>query len=289
MRMQTTWSQRMGRTHVVMSAAWCLLKEDKKLLLLPIASTVCLVLLVAGYLAPTIVEIVTGESALEKLRQTASLSQAALFLSYVVTYAIGIFFNAALASCVLRRMDGQSATIRDGVGDALSCVPQILGWAIVSATVGLLLKVIERRSGWIGGLVAGMIGLVWSVGSFLVVPILVAERKGPFDALEESVRLLRHTWGENLLAGICFGALYFLWSLPGMFAFVIGAGLIFSHQVVAIILMLLALLYFPLLGLLLSTMSTIFDVVLYRYAKHRTITPGFDRELLDASFANKLA
>jgi len=119
----------------------------------------------------------------------------------------------------------------------------------------------------------------------LVVPVLVAERKGPIEAVQESVQLFKRTRGEDLLAGIGFGGFYFLWSLPGMFAFV--AGMIATHLIMAIIIMLLALLYFPLLGLVFSTMSTIFDVVLYRYATGGTITPGFDRELLEASFVSK--
>jgi len=289
MSLQASWAQRIERAQGIMSAAWHILKEDKTLLLLPIASSICLMLLVVSYLVPTIVEVVTGESVVDGIRQIQPLSQAILFLSYVATYAIGIFFNAALASCVLKKSEGKPATILDGLREALSCLPQILGWALVSATVGLVLKAIERRSGWIGGIVVGMIGLVGGVATFLVVPVLVAERKGPFDALEESVQLLRHTWGENLLAGISFGALYFLWSLPGILTFVIGAGLIVSHLYIGIIIMALAILYFPLLGLLLSTMSTIFDVVLYRYAKHGTISPGFDRELLETSFIQKLA
>ena len=289
MSLRASWAQRIERAQDIMSAAWHILKEDKTLLLLPIASSICLMLLVVSYLVPTVVEVVTGESVVDGIRQIQPLSQALLFLSYVATYVIGIFFNAALASCVLKKSEGKSATIFDGLREALSCLPQILGWALVSATVGLVLKAIERRSGWIGGIVVGMIGLVWGVATFLVVPVLVAERKAPFDALEESVQLLRRTWGENLLAGISFGALYFLWSLPGILTFVIGAGLMVSHLYIGIIIMALAILYFPLLGLLLSTMSTIFDVVLYRYAKHGTIFPGFDRELLKTSFIQRLA
>ena len=118
-------------------------------------------------------------------------------------------------------------------------------------------------------------------------PILVAEHKGSLDAVRESAQLLRRTWGEDLLAGMGFGALYFFWALPGMLAVVLGAGMIASHLVLAIIIMVLAILYFPLLGLILSTLSTIFDVVLYRYAKLGTITPGFDRDLLETSFVRK--
>jgi uncharacterized protein DUF6159 len=103
------------------------------------------------------------------------------------------------------------------------------------------------------------------------------------------VQLLRKTWGEDLLAGLGFGVLYFLWAIPGVFAFVIGAGLIASHLFVAMVVMALAILYFPLLGLVLSTMSTIFDVVLYRFAKHGMLAPGFNRDLLDTSFIPRSA
>jgi hypothetical protein len=212
-----------------------------------------------------------------------------VFLFYVVVYGIGIFFNAALALCVLRKLEGKPSTILDGLGEAVTCLPQIVGWAIVSATVGVLLKTIERRSGLIGGLVAKTLGLAWSVATFLVVPVLVAERKGPFEAVQESAQLLRRTWGEDLLAGLGFGLLYFLWAIPGAFAFVIGGGMIPSHPITAISIMVLAILYFPLLGLVLSTMSTIFDVVLYRFARHGTLAPGFNQDLLVSSFVTKSA
>ncbi len=84
-----------------------------------------------------------------------------------------------------------------------------------------------------------------------------------------------------------FGALYFLWALPGMFAFVVGAGLSSSHLVLAIAIMVMSILYVPVLGLILSTMSTIFDMVLYRYARLGVAPPGFDRMLLETSFVTK--
>lgn len=289
MQIQTGWTQRIARTQAIMSAAWQILREDKTLLLLPIASSACLMLLTASFAVPAILGTLTGASVSDELAQTGSLSYVGMFLFYVVTYGVAIFFNAALAICVLRKLEGQQATILDGLREALSCFPQILGWAVVSATIGVVLKAIERRSGIVGNMVARMLGLAWSVATFLVVPVLVAERKGPLEAVQASVQLLRRTWGENLLAGLGFGLLYFFWAIPGVFAFIIGAGMIASHPFLAIAIMILAILYFPLLGLVLSTMSTIFDVVLYRYASAGTITPGFDRDLLKASFVTKSA
>ncbi len=246
-------------------------------------------LLTASFAVPAILGALTGVSMSDGLQEIESWSYVGMFLFYVVTYGVAIFFNAALAICVLRKLEGKQATILDGLREALSCFPQILGWALVSATIGVILKAIERRSGFVGNMVARMLGLAWSVATFLVVPVLVAERKGPLEAIQASVQLLRRTWGEDLLAGLGFGLLYFFWAIPGVFAFVIGAGMIATHPMLAIAIMVLAILYFPLLGLVLSTMSTIFDVVLYRYASTGTITPGFDRELLDASFVTKSA
>ncbi|MDP1949010.1 MAG: DUF6159 family protein [Nitrospirota bacterium] len=287
MQIQAGWTQRIARTQAIMSAAWQILWEDKTLLLLPIASSASLMLLTASFAVPAILGALTGASMSDGLQEIESWSYVGMFLFYVVTYGVAIFFNAALAICVLRKLEGKQATILDGLREALSCFPQILGWALVSATIGVVLKTIERKSGFVGNMVARMLGLAWTVATFLVVPVLVAERKGPLEAIQSSVQLLRRTWGEDLLAGLGFGLLYFFWAIPGAFAFVIGAGMIATHPILAIAIMVLAILYFPLLGLVLSTMSTIFDVVLYRYASTGTITPGFDRELLDASFVAK--
>ncbi|HEY5627737.1 MAG TPA: DUF6159 family protein [Nitrospira sp.] len=289
MALRVTWTQRLARTVGIMSAAWQILREEKQLLLLPIASSICLVVLTASVAVPAVVGMLAGTSIDGELRPVSSLSYLGVFVFSVTAYAIGIFFNAALAICVLRKLDGKPASISDGLREATACLPQIIAWACVATTVGLLLKAIERRSGLVGGLVVRVIGLAWTVATFLVVPILVAEKKGPIEAVQASVQLLRRTWGEDLLAGIGFGALSFLLSIPGFLAFVIGASMLASHPILAIAIMVLALLYFPLLGLVLSTMSTIFDVVLYRFATLGTVTAGFDRELLETSFVTKSA
>jgi len=283
----SSWTQRVTTTQAILAAAWQILKEDKALLLLPLVSSVCVLLLTGVVAAPTIIEAFTGMPVPDDMPRIGSADALGLFSLYVSTYGIGVFFNAALALAVLRKFEGQSGSLATALNEAVSLMPQIVGWTIVSATVGVLLRSLERRSGMVGGFVVRMLGLSWSVATFLVVPVLVSQRTGPFDAIKESVQLLRRTWGENILAGLGFGVLYFFWALPGVFAFVIGAGLVPTHLMMAIVVMALAICYFPVLGLVLSTLSTIFDVVLYRYAKFGTITPGFSRQLLESSFVAK--
>jgi hypothetical protein len=270
-----------------MSAARQLLMKEKRLLLFPIASTAALLLLTAVWAAPPLIETFTDTSWSGAVPQSGLPSYGDAFLFYLVTYAVAIFFNAALVVCVLRNLEGEPVSTLGAFRETVGLFPQIIGWALLSATIGMVLKTIERRSGFIGGVVVKLIGLSWTVTTFLVIPVVVAEGKGPIDAVRESMQLLRRTWGEDLLAGIGFGALYFFLAIPGALAFVVGAGSIASHPIVAVIVMTLAILYFSLLGLVLTTLSTIFDVVLYRYAKSGTITPGFDLALLDSSFITK--
>ena len=86
-----------------------------------------------------------------------------------------------------------------------SRLPAIAGWALVSATVGLLLQLVEDRSGKIGRFVAGLLGMAWTLVSFLVVPILVIENKGLIAALQSSTSLLKKTRGEQLSGVSVFG------------------------------------------------------------------------------------
>jgi len=286
---RSSWIKRVVHTQTIMSAAWSILKQHKSLLLFPLASSATLVLLTLSIVMPTAVGILTGASASSPLFDDSYLTSAVLFLLYVISYAIGIFFNSALAFCVLQKLDGKQVSLGEGLREATACLSQIVGWAIVSATVGLLLKAVERRSGWIGRLITKTVGMAWAIATFLVVPILVAEKKGPIDAVQESVQLLRRTWGENLFARLGFGVLYFVWSLPGLLAFIFAVGTFPSHPMIAVVTMVFTLLYLPSLGLVFSTMSTIFDVVLYRYARLGTAAVGFDQELLKSCFVTKSA
>jgi hypothetical protein len=283
----STWAQRVKTTQAIMSAAWHILRQDTQLLLLPVASSACLLVLTASWAIPVLFGGSSGPLWPASIRTSETTSSIGAFLFYVTTYVVVIFFNAALACCILRKLEGKPVSILAGLQEAAGLFPQILGWALLSATVGMMLKTIERRSGFIGGLVTKMLGVTWTVVAFLVVPVLVAERVGPIDAVRESAQLLRQRWGEDLLAGLGFGALYFLWTIPGMVAFLLGASMISTHSLMAITIMVLAFLYFPFLGLVLSTLSTIFDVVLYRYAKRGTIGSSFDRDLLESAFVLK--
>src|SRR5690606_34767964 len=99
-----------------------------------------------------------------------------LFAYYFVNYFVIIFFNSALISCAIIRFKGGNPNLGDGFAAATSRLPQIAGWAAVAATVGVILRIIESRSERAGEIVAGLMGMAWSIVTYFVVPIIVVER-----------------------------------------------------------------------------------------------------------------
>jgi hypothetical protein len=125
------------------------------------------------------------------------LSYIVLFLFYVVTYSVTIFANSALIGAALIRLNGGDPTLQDGFRIASERLGKILGYAVISATVGMVLRAISERSGIIGQIVIGIIGFVWSVATFLTVPVLVTEDVGPIDAVKRSAELLKKDLGRT--------------------------------------------------------------------------------------------
>ena len=91
----------------------------------------------------------------------------------------------------------------------------LLPWAVLSATVSLVLRAIEERAGIVGRIVGSLVGLAWSLVTFLVLPVLVIEQLGPIDAVKRSAELFKQTWGENMIANAGIG-------LVALFATIVG-------------------------------------------------------------------
>jgi hypothetical protein len=150
--------------------------------------------------------------------------------------------------------------------------------------VGLILRIIEDRSKAVGRFVAGLLGMAWTVVSFLAVPVLVVEKKGPIASLKESTALLKKTWGQQLIGNFGFGLIFFLLGLIGVgiviLGFVIGGTAVF-------VFIGLAVLYFIILALIQSTLSAIFQAALYLYAKEGVTGGGFEDNMLKGAWRNR--
>ena len=160
----------------------------------------------------------------------------------------------------------------------------IAGWAVVSATVGLILRIIEDRSDKIGRFVAGLLGAAWTVVSFLVVPVLVIENKNPFSALKESAGLLKKTWGQQLVGNFSFGIIFFLLAIPAIAVMVLG---FFTGSIAGIaVCIVLGVVYLIVLALVQSALQAIFQAALFLYARDGQVPPGFG-DLLGNAMASR--
>ncbi|MCO5095478.1 MAG: DUF6159 family protein [Chiayiivirga sp.] len=281
--------KRFSRSWSLIKASAGVLAKDKELLVFPLLSAICTLIVAAAFVLPMF-----GLGALDGLREDSdggvSLAvYVVAFLFYLVQYFVIFFFNSALVGAAMIRLDGGDPTLRDGLRIAGSKALPILGYAAIAATVGMVLRAIQERAGWIGNIVVGLLGVAWTVASFLVVPVLVSRDVGPIDAVKESALLLKKTWGENLIGqggvGLVFGFIVFGVVLMGAAA-IVGAAMTGSGVLIGVVVavFIVALL---LVGLVQAVLSGIYSAALYRYASGEESTDGFDAGLLENAFAVK--
>jgi hypothetical protein len=182
------------------------------------------------------------------------------FLGYLVTYFVGIYFNAAVVGAASMRMDGKDPTIGDGLRMANARLGKIFGWALLSASVGMLLRMISERSGLLGKIVVGLVGAAWGVVTFFVVPVLLFEPLSVGGSVRRSAQLFKKTWGEQFVGNGSIGLVLFLLWIP---VIAVGVLLALAVPVLGIVVMLLAIGALAAAG---GVLSAIFNTALYRYA-----------------------
>jgi len=266
------------RAWKLMCECWRVLLQDKGLLLFPLISGICCLLLLASFALP----LIFTHHWQPPVGAASGASQIAyygvLFLFYLCNYFIIIFFNAAMVACATIRMTGGNPTVGDGFRAAAARLPLIAGWALISATVGLILRLIEDRSKWVGRIVASLLGTAWTVVSFLVVPILVVENKNPLAALQESTALVKKTWGEQVAGNFGLGLMTFLLTIPGIA--IMGLGFFSGNGAVIIASIVVGAIYLIILSLVTSTVRSIFQAAVFLYARDGRVPEGFDPEIL---------
>jgi hypothetical protein len=276
--------ERISYTFDMMRSSWEVLKAEKQLMLFPLISGICCLLVLLSFGLPLWAN---GFPSTEQLHQRPVLYYGLLFLFYFANYFIVIFFNSAVIACAVLRMRGGEPTLAIGFNAALARLPQILGWALVAATVGLILRALEnlarKRANWVGQIVAGLIGMAWSVLTFLVVPILVVEKKGPFAGVKESAALLRKTWGEQLVGHFSFGLVFFLLALIGVVPLFFGVVIVHAAMPLGVLLIAAGAIYLIGLAVVQSTLQTIFQAAVYLYAHDQRAPAGFDESHLSSA------
>ena len=267
-----------GHTFDLMKMSWRVLMLDRELVFFPIMSVAAMVILAVAVFAGGLAG---GAFSLAEEGGEASGGDLALglFLAFASSFIV-IFFNAALVAAALERLRGGDPNVASGMKAASAHIPQIFAWSVITTVVTLILRALRERGG-IGGQVASMLGgIAWSLATFFVIPLLVAEGIGPINAIKRSSSLLRQTWGRQLTASFGFGILTFgaiiVAAIPAIL-------LSFIHPLLGLAVGI------PLVGLAWATVSAlegIFKAALYDFAIGRE-PHGFDRATLQAAYGSQ--
>ncbi|MGE3961944.1 MAG: DUF6159 family protein [Dehalococcoidia bacterium] len=231
-----------GHTFSLIGQSWRVLMQDRKLILFPIMGGAALLAVIAVFAG---VAATTGS--LDRLDTAAGGGEAAATpadmvlsgLLLVASYFVVMFFNAALIATAMERLRGRPADIGYGLSKAASHIPAILGWAIIAATVGLILNAIrDRTDNFLGQIAVAIAGGVWAYMTFFVVPVLIVEGLGPVAAIKRSGALLKETWGNQVTANFSFTFIYLgaalvaflpaalLFAVSPLLGIIVGVGLI---------------------------------------------------------------
>jgi hypothetical protein len=268
-----------GRSFALARASLRVLLTDTELAAFTALAAVCTVVASLLFIAPAI-----AVARLSGAAQTAG-GLVVLYLFYAVTSFIAMFFNTALAGAALKRLRGGEATMADGWAVAGRNASAILGYSLISATVGVLLYVISEKFEFVGRIVASLLGAAWSIVTFLVVPVIAAEGIGPVDAIKRSGALLRQTWGEQIIGGVGVGAFTFVLLLGALVP--LGLGMLLGSPAALVTGVIVAAVYSGLVLLLGSALGQIFRVAVYLYAETGRVGDAFSVDQVQSAFRPK--
>lgn len=255
------------------------LREKKDLLIFPTLSGIAILLIVASF-ATAVGTNIDWDT--DNLREYNSpVYYLVLFVFYVVNYFVVVFFNMALVHCARLYFRGEDVTVRDGIRFSMSRIGAIFSWAFLAATVGLILKLIQDNAGWLGKIITGIIGVVWSIANFFVVPVIAYENVGPLEAVKRSSQIMKNKWGESLGATFSLGIIQFFGAvLAAVLLYFIGS--IFDP----IVGVSLAIVGVFLVISIISAAETIFVAAVYD-GIDGDLDKHFDKQMIDDLFETK--
>ena len=212
---------------------------------------------------------------------------------YFITMFGATFFNVAFFHEILAALRGQSIDIARGIRHAGARWQAILFWSLLAGVVGLIIKAIEERSGWLGRLVARFVGVAWSVAASFVIPILVQEEKSvnPIEAVKRSAQLLQRTWGEALIGyvGLSLGTTVLTIGSFLLLALVIAVSIALKSVVFGLILGAVWLIALIAASYLLSVAGQVFRGALYLYAAEGMVASPYSQDSFEGAWRQRKA
>lgn len=265
----------LSRGWAMTKASFKVLSLDKEILVLPLMSAVIMIAAVLG--------VGYGAFGLQLPNSTIGLV-VTIWLVYFAAYAVTIFFNASVIEMATIRFNGGDPVVKDGLKKSWSKVNRILQWAVVAATVGLVLALIRQaardRNSLLGQILAGVAETAWNIAAFFAVPIAIYQDVGPIDALKMSVSRMKRTFGESITGIATTGIVFFVLGLLGAIPMYLGIMMI--PGVLGYALAAVAVVYWIILAAVNSAVSGILVAALYKYSTDGNMPDAYAQQGVDA-------
>ncbi|HEY5605007.1 MAG TPA: DUF6159 family protein [Thermoplasmata archaeon] len=200
-----------------------------------------------------------------------------IFIAYLVTYFLSLYFMSAIIGAAAIRLEGRRPSVADGIAAANRSFFQIVVWALVAGTLGVLLRLTSLRSEEGGRFVSRVLGFGWAIATLFVIPAMVIEGLGPLKAMRRSRELLKDRWGAHqsgvLGTGLVFLLLFSFGFVPFLWGILVDPGSLLGPVV--------AILYWLTLSALWSVVHGILVTTLYHYATESEAAFGFTWQSLN--------
>jgi len=255
--------------------SWALLNGHRELIRFPLYGAVATVPLAILFFGP-------GLYLLDKDSLAGAIPL--LVIGVYVLSVVGFYFSVGLAAAANMIFNGEQATIADGLAVARANFSQICGWAALSTAISVLMGVLENQGGIAGNIAARLVGMAWSLVTFLAVPVIAIEGTGPIETLKRSASIFKDKWGQQISGNIAIGAAVFLIGvLPAVLLIVAGVALWSSASFLGALLVVVGALVLAIAMLVSRALSGVFGVALYRYALDGQAVGGFTSAELESA------
>jgi len=182
------------------------LNAHKELIVFPILSGISVLFIIGSFF------IAVGARSgwdIDNMNVSRGMVYLVVFAFYIINYFVVVFFNMALMHCARLYFAGEPVSVGKGLRFSASRIGAIFSWAVFAGSVGTVLKIAQDNLGTLGKILTGLIGIVWSVATFFVIPVIAYENAGPIDAVKRSTQIMKEKWGEGLGANFSIGLVAF--------------------------------------------------------------------------------
>jgi len=259
--------------------SWGLLNEHRELLRFPLYGAVATIPLAILFLGP-------GLYLFDDDAYAGAIPL--IVIGIYVLSVVATFFGVGLAATADMIFRGERATVGDGLAVARSRFSQICGWAALSTAISVLMGALENQGGIAGTIAARVVGMAWSLVTFISVPVIAIEGTGPFATLKRSAGLFRDRWGQQITGNIAIGGAVLLFGmLPSALLIAAGVAVWASAGFVGALLAIVGVIGMAISLLVSQALNGIFGVALYRYATDGQTVGGFTADELESAVKQK--